>query len=243
MSSGWRTRKQALMVGMIKSYLLARGTKTALFLLQPELSLRRAVHFHDCQWWDNFVDLWKCALWAEMRDQEMHDWLLQRRADFLACGLMHCLLELTCCQLLYQNATVHIKVKDGMVASQHKTILSQIEEFLLTDPADQPVIGHAILQNIFAVIAKTRNLLSASCYCKYRQTVKHVVLIDWSLILWILKTDRQSIDVGRYATLYMEFLHRIKRSYVRPSPVFPQKYKLLIIGTLRVDTHTHSNVV
>ncbi len=45
--------------------------------------------------------------------------------------------------------------------------------------------------------------------------------MDWSWILSILKTDGWSIDVGRYATSYVEFLRRIKRFYVRPSQVFP----------------------
>ncbi len=67
--------------------------------------------------------------------------------------------------------------------------------------------------------------------------------MDWSWILWILKTDGRSIDIGRYATSFTEFLRRIKRSYVRPNQVFSQKYiKFLCIQTLCVDTHTHSNV-
>jgi hypothetical protein len=37
--------------------------------------------------------------------------------------------------------------------------------------------------------------------------------------------DRGAIEcVGRYATSYMEFLHRIKRFYVPPSQVFLTKY-------------------
>ena len=74
------------------------------------------------------------------------------------------------------------------------------------------------------------------------QTVKYVALTDWSWIL-SMKIDGRSIDVGRYTTLHAEFLRRMKWSYVRPSPVFPQKYtEFLYIGILHVDTHTHSNV-
>ena len=54
------------LVGVIRSYLLARGTKTAVSLLCPESSLKMAVRFHDHLGWDNFVEGRICALWVEM---------------------------------------------------------------------------------------------------------------------------------------------------------------------------------
>ncbi len=57
-----------------------------------------------------------------------------------------------------------------------------------------------------------------------RQTVKYVVQTDWSWIKSILTTGGKSIDICRYTTSCTGFLHRIKRSYVRLSQVFPQKY-------------------
>ncbi len=36
----------------------------------------------------------------------------------------------------------------------------------------------------------------------------------------------KTMDMGRRATSYMEFLCKIIRSYIRPSPVFPYKYTL-----------------
>jgi hypothetical protein len=47
--------------------------------------------------------------------------------------------------------------------------------------------------------------------------------------LFVHSTDRlilgliylKTIDIGRRAMLYTEFLCRIIRSYIRPSPVFP----------------------
>ena len=47
---------------------------------------------------------------------------LTRGADYWACGLMQHLLELTHRQWLYHNATVHMKLKDGMTAAQHDAI-------------------------------------------------------------------------------------------------------------------------
>ena len=49
---------------------------------------------------------------------------------------MQRLLELTHNQLLYPNAMVHMKVKDGMTTAQHDAILARIEECLLIDPSD-----------------------------------------------------------------------------------------------------------
>ncbi len=123
------------LVGVIRSYILARGTKTAVSLLRPEFSLKMVAHFHDHLGWDNFVEGRICALWVEMQAQEIHTQRLQRGADFWACRLMHQLLELTH-QWLYRNPTVHMKVKDGMTAAQHNLILSQMEECILIDPAD-----------------------------------------------------------------------------------------------------------
>ena len=71
-----------------------------------------------------------------MQSQEIHTHGLSRGADFWVRGLMRPLLELTHRQWLYHNATVHMKVKDGMTAAQHNAILAQMEECLLIDPMD-----------------------------------------------------------------------------------------------------------
>ena len=73
-----------------------------------------AAHLHDRLGWDNFVEGRICALWVEMRVQEIHTRWLQRGAEFWARGLMCRLHELTHHQWLYRNATVHMKVKDGI---------------------------------------------------------------------------------------------------------------------------------
>jgi hypothetical protein len=60
------------LVGVIRSYLLARGTKTAVSLLCPESSLKMAAYFHDRLGWDNFVERRICFLLVEMQAQEIH---------------------------------------------------------------------------------------------------------------------------------------------------------------------------
>jgi hypothetical protein len=59
------------------------------------------------------------------------------------------LLELTHCQWLYCNATVHMKVKDGMTAAQHNLIFSRMEEWLLINPADLLVEDRQLLNANF----------------------------------------------------------------------------------------------
>ncbi len=55
---------------------------------------------------------------------------LEHSAGYQARGLMRRLLETVHQQWLYRNATVHVKLKDGMTASQHEAILVRIEECL-----------------------------------------------------------------------------------------------------------------
>jgi hypothetical protein len=50
------------LVGVIKSYLLARETKTSVSLLHLDSSLIMAVHFHNCLGRDNFVEGRICVL-------------------------------------------------------------------------------------------------------------------------------------------------------------------------------------
>jgi hypothetical protein len=62
---------------------------------------------------------------------------------------MRRLLELTHRQWLYRNATVHMKVKDGVTAAQHNLILTRMEECLLIDPTDLLVEDRQLLDADF----------------------------------------------------------------------------------------------
>jgi hypothetical protein len=59
---------------------------------------------------------------------------------------MQRLLELVHQQWLYQNATVHMILEDGMTAEQHKLILARIEECLEIDPGDLLEVNQGLLQ-------------------------------------------------------------------------------------------------
>jgi hypothetical protein len=61
---------------------------------------------------------------------------MEGNADYWARGLMRSLLEIVHQQWLYRNATVHMKLKDGMTMEQHQLILTRIEECLKIDPSD-----------------------------------------------------------------------------------------------------------
>jgi hypothetical protein len=60
------------LVVVIRSYLLAQGTKSAVSLLYPESFLEMAMQFHDYLGWDNFVKGRICVLWVEMQAKENH---------------------------------------------------------------------------------------------------------------------------------------------------------------------------
>ena len=83
------------LVGVIQSYLIARGTKPAVSLLHPDSPLWMTARFHDCLGWDNFVEGRICALWVEMQAKEIHTHGLTRGSDYWARGLMQHQLELT----------------------------------------------------------------------------------------------------------------------------------------------------
>jgi hypothetical protein len=60
------------LVGGIQSYLSARGTKTTVSILHLDSLLQTAAHFHNCLGWDNFAKGRICALWVEVRAQEIY---------------------------------------------------------------------------------------------------------------------------------------------------------------------------
>jgi hypothetical protein len=47
---------------------------------------------------------------------------------------MQWLLQTTHAQWAYRNATFHLEVKKGRMATAHETILETMEDFLHTDP-------------------------------------------------------------------------------------------------------------
>jgi hypothetical protein len=62
---------------------------------------------------------------------------------------MHWLLEIVNQQWLYQNATVHMKLEDGMTKEQHLSILARIEECLEIDLGDLQEKNQSLLHADF----------------------------------------------------------------------------------------------
>ncbi len=58
------------------------------------------------------------------------EYKLEHNPDYWAWGLVRQLLKTLHQQWFYCNATVHMKLKDSMIASQHKAILGRIEDYL-----------------------------------------------------------------------------------------------------------------
>ncbi len=123
-------------VYLFRTFLLGRGTRTMTSILRPGSRLRLVAQHHDRLGWDNFLEGRICALWVELRARDLKERKLEQSADHWARGLMRRLLEIVHQQWLYRNATVHMKLKDGITSAQHILILKRIEECLEIDPEE-----------------------------------------------------------------------------------------------------------
>jgi hypothetical protein len=123
-------------------------------LLRPGSKLGVEAKYHDRLGWDSFLEGWVCALWVECRSAHIRPEKQIRSADFWVRGLMPCLLQLTHEQWIYRNATVHLKVKDGLTVAQHETILTTMEAYLHMDPAELLEENRHLLYSNFIALAK-----------------------------------------------------------------------------------------
>jgi hypothetical protein len=140
-------------VHLFKQYLLAVGTPTLTFPLEPNSRLGVDARYHDCLGWDCFLEGQLCAFWVEHRTQHIQRANLMQLADFWAQGLMKWLLQTTHAQWAYGNAMVHPAVKEGWRAAAQKTILETMEGFLCTDPEQLLEEHHHLLFSDFAALA------------------------------------------------------------------------------------------
>jgi len=67
---------------------------------------------------------------------------------------MRRLLQITHEQWIYRNATVHLKVSDGLTVAQHETILTTMEGYLHTDPAQLLEENRHLLYSNFVALAE-----------------------------------------------------------------------------------------
>ena len=69
-------------------------------------------------------------------------------------GLVHRLLQITHKQWIYRNATIHLKVRDGLTVAQHEAILTTMEGYLHTDPAQLLEENRHLLYSNFVALAE-----------------------------------------------------------------------------------------
>ncbi len=103
-----------------------KGRQTITSFLCPGLHLHLTVaEYHDRFGWDNFLEGRICALWLELRAQDLaeRNLELECNVDYWARGLMCRLLKMVHQQFLYPGATVLVKLKDVMTASHQKAYL------------------------------------------------------------------------------------------------------------------------
>jgi hypothetical protein len=99
-------------------------------LLRSGSKLGVEAKYHDRLGWDSFLEGRVCALWVECRSAQIRSEKQIRSADLWARGLMRRLLQIT-----HKHATAHVNVSDGLPVAQHETILTTMEGYLHTDPA------------------------------------------------------------------------------------------------------------
>jgi hypothetical protein len=64
------------------------------------------------------------------------------------------LLQITHEQWIYRNATVHLKVRDKLTVAQHEAVLTTIEGYLHTDPAQILEGNRHLLYSNFVALAE-----------------------------------------------------------------------------------------
>ena len=123
-------------------------------LLRSGSTLGVEAKYHDRLGWDSFLEGRVCALWVECRSAHIRSEKQLRSADLWARGLLRRLLQITHEQWIYRNATVHLKVSDGLTVAQHETILTTMEGYLHTDPAQLLEENHHLLYSNFVALAE-----------------------------------------------------------------------------------------
>ena len=123
-------------------------------LLRSGSKLGVEAKYHDRLGWDSFLEGRVCALWVECRSEHIRSEKQIRSADLWARGLMRRLLQITHEQWIYRNATVHLKVSDGLTVAQHESILTTMEGYLHTDPAQLLEENRHLLYSNFVALAE-----------------------------------------------------------------------------------------
>jgi hypothetical protein len=122
---------------LLCSYINRHGESTMTSLLStPRSKYKAAATLHDMLGWSNFMEGRISVMWVEHRKEDIQRRNLRRGWDSWARGLMRRLLEMTHQQWRYRNATVHLKIKDGCTAVEHRRLLEEINQCLDSDPEE-----------------------------------------------------------------------------------------------------------
>ena len=122
------------LIGLVRRYLLARGRRTMVQVLDdsrsPLIHLARA---HDKLGWRNFLEGRICSLYIEHAARTLPE---RRSPTKWGSDFLSRLLQITHRQWLLRNAHVHYRKLEGLTEAEHLAILSRLRELIWTDPAD-----------------------------------------------------------------------------------------------------------
>jgi hypothetical protein len=125
------------LTSLICRYVNHHGESTMVSLLSSTQSkYKAAAILHDTLGWSNFMEGRISVMWVDHRKNDIQGRKLRRGWDSWARGLMRRLLQMTHQQWMYRNATVHLKIKHGCTAVEHRRLLDEINLCLDIDPED-----------------------------------------------------------------------------------------------------------
>ena len=145
-------RTDPVVVDLLRRYLLGRGAVRMQSLVGRHSRFGLVAKIHDRLGWDNLVEGRLCSLWLQHREADIVRWNLRSTAESWATGLARRLLELTHRQWIYRNTEVHFVSEGGLTVRQHESLMSRVEEYASTDPADLLPEDRALLEVDFSLL-------------------------------------------------------------------------------------------
>ena len=123
-----------LLMDALEIYLKYRGRYSMRYIVRAHPDLHEFGRHHDTLGWDNFMEGRICTHLFKLQEQT----LIQNSSKWTITAwsrqFIKRVLHITHRQWLYRNARIHIKLVDGLTASEHQQIIHLVHSLLYTDP-------------------------------------------------------------------------------------------------------------
>jgi hypothetical protein len=126
---------ESLILGIL-DYLLGRGTQQLRALLQHNPSLAHYATDHDHLGWQNFLEGRIASSLLALQERYLKEAGSRLRIQSWSTSFIQHLLGITHKQWIYRNVSIHLKVKDGHTAIEHRDLLDEVRNMMQTEPSD-----------------------------------------------------------------------------------------------------------